>query len=86
MTEAKSFPLPSDLTVVPGTEGAQAAYPYYTQFVPEDDQKFWFYNSMHFPEPMHHFDMITAEAAYVALGRSTPGCTCCRPPRGSSTG
>jgi pyruvate,water dikinase len=36
--------------------------------VPEDDQKFWFYNSMHFPEPMHHFDMITAEAAYVALG------------------
>ena len=24
MTEAKSFPLPSDLTVVPGTEGAQA--------------------------------------------------------------
>ncbi|MGZ3268184.1 MAG: hypothetical protein ACXU7X_08215 [Croceibacterium sp.] len=68
MTEAKSFPLPSDLKVVPGTEAAQAAYPYYTQFVPEDDQKFWFYNSMHFPEPMHHFDMITAEAAYVALG------------------
>ena len=62
MTEAKSFPLPSDLKVVPGTEGAQAAYPYYTQFVPEDDQKFWFYNSMHFPEPMHHFDMITAAA------------------------
>ena len=28
MTEAKSFPLPSDLKVVPGTEGAQAAYPY----------------------------------------------------------
>ncbi len=23
---------------------------------------------MHFPEPMHHFDMITAEAAYCALG------------------
>ena len=65
---AKQFPLPSSLKVVPGTEAAQAAYPYYTQFVPEDDQKFWFYNSMHFPEPMHHFDMITAEAAYVALG------------------
>src|SRR4029079_19493612 len=63
----KSFPLPSDLKVVPGTEGAQAAYPYYTQFVPEDDQKFWFYNSMHFPEPMHHFDMITAEPGSVAL-------------------
>ena len=66
--EPKGFPLPSSLKVVPGTEAAQAAYPYYTQFVPEDDQRFWFYNSMHFPEPMHHFDMITAEAAYVALG------------------
>lgn len=65
---AKGFPLPSSIKVVPGTEGAQAAYPYYTQFVPEDDGKFWFYNSMHFPEPMHHFDMITAEAAYVAMG------------------
>ena len=54
MTEAKSFPLPSDLTVVPGTENAQAAYPYYTQFVPEDDGKFWFYNSMHFPESNEH--------------------------------
>jgi pyruvate,water dikinase len=64
----KSFPLPSSIKVIPGTEEAQAAYPYYTQFVPEDDEKFWFYNSMHFPEPMHHFDMITAEAAYVAMG------------------
>ncbi|MFC4256560.1 PEP-utilizing protein mobile subunit [Altererythrobacter xixiisoli] len=64
----KSFPLPSSVKVTTGTEAAQAAYPYYTQFKPEDDQRFWFYNSMHFPEPMHHFDMITAEAAYCALG------------------
>ena len=27
MSEQKSFPLPSDLKVVPGTEAAQAAYP-----------------------------------------------------------
>ncbi len=26
----KQFPLPSSLQVVPGTERAQAAYPYYT--------------------------------------------------------
>jgi len=42
-----------------------------------DDQKFWFYNSMHFPEPMSSFDMITAEAAYCALARPTPGCIVC---------
>lgn len=66
--QTKGFPLPSSLKVVPGTEAAQAAYPYYTQFHEGDDARFWFYNSMHFPEPMHHFDMITAEAAYCALG------------------
>lgn len=67
---AKAFPLPSSLTIAPGTEAAQAAYPYYMQFEPDDDQRFWFYNAMHFPEPMHVFDMVTAEAAYAALGAS----------------
>ena len=66
--DRKQFPLPSSLKVVPGTEAAQAAYPYYAQFSAEDDERFWFYNSMHFPEPMHAFDMITAEGAYCALG------------------
>jgi pyruvate, water dikinase len=68
LMKPKQFPLPSSLRVVPGTERAQAAYPYYTQFSAADDQRFWFYNSMHFPEPMSAFDMITAEAAYCALG------------------
>src|SRR5579859_4787779 len=64
----REFPLPSSVKVVPGTEGAQAAYPYHIQFTQADDRKFWFYNSMHFPEPMCAFDVITAEAAYCALG------------------
>ena len=64
----KSFPVPSSLRVVAGTEQAQAAYPYYMQFTKEDDARFWFYNSMHFPEPMSAFDVTTAEAAYCALG------------------
>ena len=68
--QPKGFPLPSSVKVAPGTERAQAAYPYYMQFEPGDDQRFWFYNSMHFPEPMTVFDMVTAEAAYVALGAS----------------
>ncbi|HTC37403.1 MAG TPA: PEP-utilizing enzyme [Steroidobacteraceae bacterium] len=68
LIKPKQFPLPSSLKVVPGTERAQAAYPYYTQFSAADDQRFWFYNSMHFPEPMSAFDMVTAEAAYCALG------------------
>jgi pyruvate, water dikinase len=67
-TKQEGFPLPSSLKVLRGTEAAQAAYPYYMQFTPGDDQRFWFYNSMHFPEPMSAFDMVTAEAAYCALG------------------
>src|SRR5246500_4193294 len=67
-TARRGFPLPSSLTVVPGTESAQAAYPYYMQFTAADDARFWFYNSMHFPEPMSAFDLVTAEAAYCALG------------------
>lgn len=66
----KRFPLPSSVAIAAGTEAAQAAYPYYMQFDPEDDARFWFYNAMHFPEPMTVFDMITAEAAYCALGAS----------------
>ena len=74
--KSKGFPLPSSLKVVPGTEATQAAYPYYMQFTAADDQRFWFYNSMHFPEPMSPFDMVTAEAAYCALGSSTTRVHC----------
>jgi pyruvate,water dikinase len=73
---AKGFPLPSSLKVVAGTEGTQAAYPYYMQFTKEDDERFWFYNSMHFPEPMCVFDMVTAEAAYCALGSANTRIHC----------
>ncbi|MGH8171384.1 MAG: PEP-utilizing enzyme, partial [Steroidobacteraceae bacterium] len=72
----RSFPLPSSLGVIPGTERAQAAYPYTVQFGPDDDQRFWFYNSMHFPEPMSCFDMVTAEAAYCALGAANTRVHC----------
>jgi pyruvate,water dikinase len=70
------FPLPSSLKVSPGTERAQAAHPYHIQFTAADDGRFWFYNSMHFPEPMSHFDMVTAEAAYCALGSANTRVHC----------
>ncbi|HKD22263.1 MAG TPA: hypothetical protein VKB71_09625, partial [Rhizomicrobium sp.] len=70
LDKPKRFPLPSSMKVAPGTDAAQAAYPYYMQFEAGDDGRFWFYNSMHFPEPMTVFDMVTAEAAYCALGAS----------------
>src|SRR5450755_4170786 len=74
--EPREFPLPSSVKVIPGTERAQAAYPYHIQFSAADDERFWFYNSMHFPEPMSAFDMVTAEAAYCALGASNTRVHC----------
>src|SRR6201987_5787325 len=78
----REFPMPSSVKVVPGTERAQAAYPYHVQFSKPDDQKFWFYNSMHFPEPMSAFDMVTAEAAYCALGAANTRVHCLPTPLG----
>ncbi len=68
---APRFPLPSEIADAPGAEGWRSMYPYFTRFQPEDDQRFWFYNSMHFPEPMPAFDTVTAEVPYSAIGANT---------------
>jgi pyruvate,water dikinase len=67
----RGFPLPSQIADVPGAENWRSMYPYFTRFQPEDDGRFWFYNSMHFPEPMPAFDVITAEIPYTAIGANT---------------
>jgi pyruvate,water dikinase len=69
--KTRSFTLPSQIADAPGTEGWESMYPYYTRFQPEDDQRFWFYNAMHFPEPMPAFDALTAEVPYEGLGAFT---------------
>lgn len=70
-TKKNPFPLPSEITDVPGAEGWESMYPYFTRYRKEDDERFWFYNSMHFPEPMTAFDVITAEVPYQAMGAVT---------------
>jgi pyruvate,water dikinase len=66
-----SFPLPSQLEDVPGAEGWRSMYQYFTRFQPEDDNRFWFHNAMHFPEPVPAFDSITSEVPYTAIGANT---------------
>src|SRR6201982_3026920 len=65
------FPLPSEIADAPGAEGWRSMYPYFTQFQPDDDKRFWFYNSMHFPEPIPACATITAEVPYSAIGANT---------------
>jgi pyruvate,water dikinase len=66
-----TFPLPSEIRSPEGAEGWEEMYPYFTRFLPQDDQRFWFCNSMHFPEPMPPFDALTAEIPYIAMGAYT---------------
>jgi pyruvate, water dikinase len=66
-----SFPRPSQIEDVPGAEGWRSMYQYYTRFQPGDDNRFWFHNAMHFPEPVPAFDSITSEIPYTAIGANT---------------
>jgi pyruvate,water dikinase len=67
----RAFPLPSQIDAVPGAEGWEEMYPYFSRFQPEDDHRFWFYNSMHFPEVVPAFDGLTSEIPYTAIGANT---------------
>src|SRR3954447_11376396 len=66
-----SFPSPYEVETPPGCEGWEDLYPYYGRFDEErraaDEQRFWFWNSMHFPIPMPAFDAICIDTAYQAL-------------------
>ena len=67
-----SFPSPYEIETPPGCEGWEDMYPYYGRFDLDrreaDEQRFWFWNSMHFPVPMPAFDAICIDTAYQALG------------------
>ena len=70
------FPNPHDVKSIPGTEGWERMYPYQYQFVTDDperreyeEQSFWFYDGLHYPEPIYPFDTIWDEAWYLALSQ-----------------
>jgi pyruvate,water dikinase len=71
-----SFPLPSQIADVPGAEGWRSMYQYFTRFQPADDERFWFHNAMHFPEPLPAFDTVTCEIPYGAIGANTARVFC----------
>jgi len=61
---------------IPGTEGWERMYPPHYQFVSDDPERnryeketFWFYDGLHYPEPLYPFDTIWDEAWYLALSQ-----------------
>src|SRR3972149_4335585 len=70
------FPDPHDAQTIPGTEGWERMYPYHYTFSTGDPERatyekgmFWFYDGLHYPEPMYPFDIIWDEAWFLALSQ-----------------
>jgi pyruvate,water dikinase len=70
---AKKFPSPYNLNAPAGAEGWQSMYPYYLTFRDElrtqEEGKFWFCDSQHWPKPFKPFDAVTVEFAVKCLGQ-----------------
>jgi len=76
MSQSRRFPTPHEVPTVPGTEGWERMYPYYYIFTTEDKEMeeyeksmLWYYDGLHYPEPMYPFDLIWDEAWYMALSQ-----------------
>lgn len=67
------FPSPYEATTPKGAEGWEDLYPYYVKFQPtrrsEEEAKFWFCDSQHWPTPFRPFDMSMVEFATKCLGQ-----------------
>ena len=70
-TPVGSFPSPYEIETPPGCEGWEEMYPYYAVFDErrreQDEQRFWFWNSMHFPLPMPAFDLACSDVPYMGI-------------------
>ncbi len=73
MNARTKFPSPYDLQAPAGAERWRDLYPYYLQFQDnrraEEDRKFWFCDSQHWPNPFKPFDAVTVEYAVKCLGQ-----------------
>lgn len=72
----KQFRNPHDLETIPGTEGWERMYPYQYEFTTDDPERkkyeeetFWFYDGLHYPEPLYPFDTIWDEAWFLGLSQ-----------------
>jgi phosphohistidine swiveling domain-containing protein/DNA-binding transcriptional ArsR family regulator len=70
--QTSAFPSPYEIETPPGCEGWEEMYPYHSLFAEArreaDENRFWFWNSMHFPVPMPAFDVACIDSPYQAVG------------------
>jgi pyruvate, water dikinase len=70
-----AFPSPFNVPTPEGAEGWQRLYPYYAAFSEDrrdtEEDRFWFFDSMHYPEPVYPFDLLMPEHTWVVLSQNT---------------
>lgn len=75
MTSKRKFMSPVDVPDIPGTEGWERMYPYYYQFGGDEEKqayennRLWYIDAVHYPEPMYPFDLIWDEAWFLSLSQ-----------------
>jgi pyruvate,water dikinase len=74
-TLARAFPNPYELSPPPEAEGWERMYPAYYRFDGTrrnyEVDKFWFFDGLHYPEPMYPFDTIMPESTWAILNQFT---------------
>ena len=69
----RTFPSPFDVPAPPGAEDWRRLYPEYYLFSEErrdfEENKFWFFDGLHNPEPIYPFDAIMTESWWVFLNQ-----------------
>ena len=72
---SSGFPSPFAIGAPTGAAGWEEMYPYYGLFSEPrrdfEEQKFWFFDGMHNPEPVYPFDTIMTENWWVACNQLT---------------
>jgi len=75
VTTKGQFENPYDIAAPAGAEAWRSMYPEYLLFGEEmrerDEQKLWFFDQMHNPEPLYPFDLMMPESWLVSLNQYT---------------
>jgi pyruvate, water dikinase len=71
----RTFPDPYQLPTPEGAEGWERMYPGYYRFDGTrrdyEVDKFWFFDGLHYPEPMHPFDIAMPESTWAIFNQFT---------------
>jgi pyruvate, water dikinase len=72
---AAGFPSPFEPAIPSGCDGWEEMYPYHALFSGDrggfEEGRFWFQDSLHYPEPFRPFDAVTLDYTLVAFSQAS---------------